>query len=214
MQQLRRSQNPGLGVVRSPSTVLPRGVDQHKPSHSLCPLSGSLPHARHERWEKVSARHVEEQTQAPGGDSMERREVGGGGGRCSGRSIRLKALDPSAGANYYQRAEEQGLRSGVSHPGELLASGWISEESNTRRKIMGGSGGEWRTVEGGREEPLWKKVLPYCFFHSWLLLTLLLWCFHILPAPSFNSLKAECPVSRTDGPASTHKQMCTCQECR
>lgn len=167
MQQLRRSQNPGLGVVRSPSTVLPRGVDQHKPSHSLCPLSGSLPHARHERWEKVSARHVEEQTQAPGGDSMERREVGGGRGRCSGRSIRLKALDPSAGANYYQRAEEQGLRSGVSHPGELLASGWISEESNTRRKIMGGGEGGGVENSGGREggrSRCGKKFCPIVFF--------------------------------------------------
>lgn len=76
-----------------------------------------------------------------------RQEEEGGGGRCGGRPILLKALDPSAGANYYQRAEEQGLRSGASHPGELLASGWISEESNTGRKIMGGG----RAVKGGRE---------------------------------------------------------------
>lgn len=90
----------------------------------------------------MSARHVEERASAPAGDGR------GGGGRCGGRAIRLKALDSSAGANYYQRVEEQGLRSGASHPGELLASGWISEESNTGRKIMGGG----RRVEGGRDE--------------------------------------------------------------
>lgn len=157
----------------------------------------------------MSVRHVEERAPAPGGDGRGRREVEG---RCGGRLILLKALDPSAGANYYQRAEEQGLRSGASHPGELLASGWISEESNTGWKIMGGG------RKGGREEPQWKKVLSYFFF----ILGLYMRSFTGAGPPSLFSppipsklrrkkKKKLQTMSRTDERTGAHKLTHTCQ---
>lgn len=44
--------------------------------------------------------------------------------------------------------------------------------------------------EGGVRAAVGKKSCVF-FFHSWLVLALLLWCFYILPVLSFNSLTTE-----------------------
>lgn len=65
-------------------------------------------------------------------DRVRQGEGGGGGGGL--RVDPSKSLGSFSKLNLLPACDEQGLCFGVSHPGEYLASGRFSEESNTGEK--------------------------------------------------------------------------------
>lgn len=94
---------------------------------------------REERGPGVLRRHVEARGAAAAREkaSDAGRARRGGGGGDEGGGVRV---DPSKSLGSFSRlkllaaCKEQGLCFGVSHPGECLASGRFSEESNTGEK--------------------------------------------------------------------------------